>query len=78
MESGKFEKDMSPSDNVIDDILGVDTNAKDDWDLRNIPSSGTIIVLSSLNSDFFSLQKKLHLYGSHCLLALGRLLYFSS
>lgn len=47
----------------MEDLLAVEIDAEDDWDLRDIVPSGAIDIRTSLHGDFSAIQEKSRLCG---------------
>lgn len=67
------EEDVPPPDNVIEDMLAINSEAEDGCDLQDILASGTLDVRSSLSSYFLIIQKSCCLHCMDRSLKLGRL-----
>lgn len=63
IKGDECEEDVLPPDNVFEDILAVDTNLEDNWDLRDILRSCAIGVQSRLRGTFSIIQENCRFYG---------------
>lgn len=77
IEWDEREEGMPAPDNVVKDVLAIEADVEDHWNIQDIMFSGRIGVRSSLCSDSSGVQKNCWLYGLDLLFKAGGLSYCS-